>query len=65
MSESAYRAIASRSAELNAVQQAIDAGLDLGGGEIATALVGPYAEDLGFPKLSILAWIRGFFASSE
>ena len=57
-------AIGSRSAELNAVQQAVDAGEDIRGGKIKTSFV-TYAEDLGFPRLSLLARCRDFFSVSD
>ena len=55
-----YKGLASRSAELNAASNALNAGMALEGSTFATALVGVRAEDLGYG--SWYAKLRRLFA---
>jgi len=58
LGKQAYEAIATRSAELRAANQALKEGTSVKGSAVASALVGPYAESLVHRSWWSRAWRR-------
>ena len=56
-----YKRITNRSAEVNALSRALNEGADVKGAAIASALVWPCAEDLGYEPRPAESWLKRFF----
>jgi hypothetical protein len=61
LEQDTYKRIAFRSAEANALNTALKEGVDVRGAAIASTIVWPFAEDLGYEPQTPKPWLKRLF----